>query len=135
MLNFFLRQYIGTWFVTSGDALSGQDVSFTPFSRGDYSEGIDFSSGDQQSDMARFLSSTLVGNSVTIGWVFGELIGNPASRLPFSTAPIGVVGASVALVGASAVGSKLIVETTYSHGGKPHLTSFTGQMSGKYFDY
>ncbi len=51
------------------------------------------------------------------------------------TGPLAVAAGATVLVGASAVGSKLIVDATYAHGGKPHLTSFTGQMSGKYFDY
>ena len=49
-----------------------------------------------------------------------------------------VVSTAVVVPGAlatTALISKTIVDTTYEHGGKPHLTSFTGQMSGRYFDY
>ena len=50
-------------------------------------------------------------------------------------APIIAVSAPVALVAASAVISKSVVDVTESTGGKPHRTSFTGQPSGPFFDY
>lgn len=52
-----------------------------------------------------------------------------------TAAPLAVAAGATALVAGSAIASKAIVDVTTAVGGKPHLTSFTGQMSGKYFDY
>jgi hypothetical protein len=49
--------------------------------------------------------------------------------------PIAASAGIIGVAAVSAVASKTIVDTTYAHGGSSHLTSYTGQMSGKYFDY
>ncbi len=131
-----LRATIGSLFLGGADAATGQDPSIVPFSRGDYSQGLDLSSGDIQSDMGRFLAANIVGNSLKIGWLLGELWTNPASRIPYgSVSGAGAIVGFAAFVVATAIVAEEIVDTTYEHGGSPHLTSYTGQMSGKYFDY
>ncbi len=136
MLYPVLRATIGSLFLGGADAATGEDPTIIPFSRGDYSQGIDFTSGNIQSDMGRFLAANIVGNSLKIGFLLGELWTNPSSRLPFgSVSGAATVVAVSGVAVASAAAAKVIVETTYEHGGKPHLTSYTGQMSGKYFDY
>ena len=130
-MDFFSSCFI---FVGVGDAVSPDRQLGLPFNQGDYSEGVDFLDPDTQSDIGRFLASTIVGNALTIGFVLGELWSNPASRLPISV-PVGPVVAVAAAAVAGAVVADVIVDTTYDTGGSPHLTSYTGQMSGTYFDY
>ena len=134
LLPYIIRSGVGSLFVGVGDVLSPNRKLGLPFNQGDYSEGFDILDSDTQSDIGRFLASALVGNALTIGFVLGEIWSNPASRLPISV-PVAPAIAAVSFVVGSAVVADTIVDTTYDHGGLPHLTSFTGQMSGNYFDY
>ncbi len=51
------------------------------------------------------------------------------------TTPLQVAASVTVGVAVSAAVAKVVVDLTESSGGKPHFTSFTGQMSGRYFDY
>ncbi len=51
------------------------------------------------------------------------------------TTPIQVAASVTVGAAVSAAVAKVVVDVTETTGGKPHMTSFTGQMSGKYFDY
>ncbi len=130
MLALVVRSAVGMTVAPTIDFIRGENVTvrdFLPFGRATQS-GYDIQ--DFQKDAAYTVVGALVAATPYTTLVGTELL-TGSTTIPFSTAP----AIPVAVVAASVVGSKLIVDTTIKHGGQPHRTSFTGQMSGKYFDY
>ncbi len=130
MLALVARSAVGMTVAPTIDYFRGEKVTvrdFLPF-------GHATQSGYDMNDFAKDLGYTAVGATIA-ATPYTTLVGTElltgTTSIPFSSSAV----IPVAVVTASVVGSKLIVDTTTTHGGQPHRTSFTGQMSGKYFDY
>ncbi len=130
MLALVVRSAVGMTVAPTIDLFRGRKVTvrdYLPFGRAT-------ESGYDIDDFVKDVGYTAVGASIAATpytTVVGSTLLTGETVVPFTAAPV----IPAAVVAASVVGAKLIVDTTTKHGGKPHRTSFTGQMSGKYFDY